>query len=101
CVAPRDLPPFPTRRSSDLDDLPAMDDDDLRRGQPTVHRAFDEAAAILAGDGLLTYAFDIVAGEQTELPADRKVALTAALARAAGDRKSTRLNSSHVKISYA
>src|SRR5690606_25956817 len=43
------------------DDLPAMDDDDLRRGQPTVHRAFDEATAILAGDSLLTLAFDIVA----------------------------------------
>ena len=43
------------------DDLPAMDDDDLRRGQPTVHRAFDEATAILAGDSLLTFAFDILA----------------------------------------
>src|SRR3546814_20400911 len=39
------------------DDLPAMDDDDLRRGQPTVHRQYDEAAAILAGDALLTHAF--------------------------------------------
>ena len=66
------------------DDLPAMDDDDLRRGQPTVHRAFDEATAILAGDSLLTYAFDILAGEETELAADRKVALVATLARAAG-----------------
>ena len=43
------------------DDLPAMDDDDVRRGQPTVHRAFDEATAILAGDSLLTLAFDIIA----------------------------------------
>src|SRR5262245_39209589 len=43
------------------DDLPAMDDDDLRRGRPTVHKAFDEATAILAGDGLLTLAFDILA----------------------------------------
>ena len=42
------------------DDLPAMDNDDLRRGQPTVHRAFDEASAILAGDSLLTYAFEIL-----------------------------------------
>ena len=42
------------------DDLPAMDDDDLRRGQPTVHIAFDEATAILAGDALLTLAFDII-----------------------------------------
>ena len=43
------------------DDLPAMDDDDLRRGKPTCHIAFDEAAAILAGDGLLTFAFEIAA----------------------------------------
>lgn len=66
------------------DDLPAMDDDDLRRGQPTVHRAFDEATAILAGDALLTLAFDIIAGEATVLPAERRAALVLALARAAG-----------------
>lgn len=66
------------------DDLPAMDDDDLRRGQPTVHKAFDEATAILAGDGLLTYAFDIVADEATQLPPQRRAALVLALARAAG-----------------
>ena len=45
------------------DDLPAMDDDDLRRGRPTCHKAFDEATAILAGDGLLTLAFEVVARE--------------------------------------
>src|SRR6201991_3276765 len=66
------------------DDLPAMDDDDLRRGQPTVHRAFDEATAILAGDSLLTLAFDILAREATALSADRRAALVLALARAAG-----------------
>ena len=66
------------------DDLPAMDDDDLRRGQPTVHKAFDEATAILAGDALLTLAFDIVADEATRLAAGRKLALVLALARAAG-----------------
>jgi farnesyl diphosphate synthase len=66
------------------DDLPAMDDDDLRRGQPTVHKAFDEATAILAGDALLTLAFDIIAGETTALPAERRAALVLALARAAG-----------------
>ncbi|AZO11169.1 MULTISPECIES: polyprenyl synthetase family protein [unclassified Mesorhizobium] len=66
------------------DDLPAMDDDDLRRGQPTVHRAFDEATAILAGDALLTLAFDIVADEATALPAERRASLVLALARAAG-----------------
>ncbi len=64
------------------DDLPAMDDDDLRRGQPTVHRAFDEATAILAGDALLTMAFDVVAS--AELPAESRVALVAMLSRAAG-----------------
>jgi farnesyl diphosphate synthase len=66
------------------DDLPAMDDDDLRRGQPTVHKAFDEATAILAGDALLTYAFDILAGGASSLPAERRLALVAGLARAAG-----------------
>jgi farnesyl diphosphate synthase len=66
------------------DDLPAMDDDDLRRGQPTVHKAFDEATAILAGDALLTLAFDIIADEATTLPAERRAALVLALARAAG-----------------
>ena len=65
------------------DDLPAMDDDDLRRGQPTVHKAFDEATAILAGDALLTLAFDIIADEATALPAERRVALVLALSRAA------------------
>jgi farnesyl diphosphate synthase len=66
------------------DDLPAMDDDDLRRGQPTVHRAFDEAAAILAGDSLLTYAFDILADEATAIAARHKIDLVSGLARAAG-----------------
>ena len=66
------------------DDLPAMDDDDLRRGQPTVHIAYDEAAAILAGDSLLTLAFDIVAAPETRLPDTTKTALILALARAAG-----------------
>lgn len=66
------------------DDLPAMDNDDLRRGQPTVHRKFDEATAILAGDSLLTLAFDIIAAPETPLPDDRKAALVLALARAAG-----------------
>ncbi|MEZ2222054.1 polyprenyl synthetase family protein [Rhizobium sp. RCC_161_2] len=66
------------------DDLPAMDDDDLRRGQPTVHIAFDYATAILAGDSLLTYAFDIIAAPETDLPADRKMELVLALSRAAG-----------------
>lgn len=66
------------------DDLPAMDDDDLRRGQPTVHKAFDEATGILAGDALLTYAFDILADDATVLPAEAKVKLTLKLARASG-----------------
>jgi farnesyl diphosphate synthase len=66
------------------DDLPAMDDDDMRRGRPTVHKAFDEATAILAGDALLTLAFDILADEATAVSAERRVALVLALARAAG-----------------
>jgi farnesyl diphosphate synthase len=66
------------------DDLPAMDNDDLRRGQPTVHKAFDEAAAILAGDGLLTFAFDILADPATELPDSARLDLILALSRASG-----------------
>lgn len=66
------------------DDLPAMDDDDLRRGQPTVHIAFDEATAILAGDGLLTLAFDIIASDETPLDASAKVKLVLELSQAAG-----------------
>lgn len=66
------------------DDLPSMDDDDLRRGQPTVHRAFDEAHAILAGDSLLTLAFDIIAGPATALDPHTKVELIRLLARASG-----------------
>jgi farnesyl diphosphate synthase len=66
------------------DDLPAMDDDDLRRGKPTVHKKYDEATAILAGDGLLTYAFDIIASPDTPLPDTAKVALVLELSRAAG-----------------
>ena len=66
------------------DDLPAMDDDDLRRGQPTAHKAFDEATAILAGDGLLTFAFDILSRPQTHPDPVVRVDLVNALARAAG-----------------
>jgi len=66
------------------DDLPAMDDDDLRRGRPTTHKAFDEATAILAGDGLLTYAFDVVADPKSHPDAGVRAALVLALARAAG-----------------
>ena len=47
------------------DDLPTMDDDDVRRGQPTVHKAYDEWTALLAGDALLTLAFEILAQEKT------------------------------------
>lgn len=66
------------------DDLPAMDNDDLRRGKPTVHIAFDEATAILAGDGLLTLAFDILSDDKLSLPAAQKLALISALSKAAG-----------------
>ena len=66
------------------DDLPAMDDDDLRRGRPTVHKAYDEATAILAGDGLLTFAFDVLADPATHEDARVRADLVLALARAAG-----------------
>jgi farnesyl diphosphate synthase len=66
------------------DDLPAMDDDELRRGRPTVHKAFDEATAILAGDGLLTFAFDVLARPETHPDAAVRIALVGGLARAAG-----------------
>jgi farnesyl diphosphate synthase len=66
------------------DDLPAMDADDLRRGRPTAHKAFDEATAILAGDGLLTLAFDILSRPETHPEADVRLKLVMALARASG-----------------
>ncbi|MEL6819391.1 MAG: polyprenyl synthetase family protein [Pseudomonadota bacterium] len=65
------------------DDLPSMDDDDLRRGQPTVHIAFDEATAILAGDALLTLAFDLVTRPASLRP-EQKLMLVEKMARAAG-----------------
>ena len=66
------------------DDLPAMDDDELRRGKPTVHRAFDEATAILAGDGLLTLAFDMLADAPTDPDPALRIALVLTLSRASG-----------------
>src|SRR3984885_1771380 len=66
------------------DDLPAMDNDELRRGQPTAHRKFDEATAILAGDGLLTFAFDILTRRETHADPGVRSELVSALARAAG-----------------
>ena len=68
------------------DDLPAMDDDDLRRGQPTVHKAFDEATAILAGDALLTLAFEILSSPETHQDASVRCKLIQKLAHAAGAR---------------
>ena len=66
------------------DDLPAMDNDDLRRGRPTNHKAFDDATAILAGDSLLTYAFDLLSRPETHPSADVRIKLVMALARASG-----------------
>ena len=66
------------------DDLPAMDDDDMRRGQPTVHRAFDEATAILAGDSLLTLAFDLLADPATHEDPAIRAELVLCMARASG-----------------
>jgi farnesyl diphosphate synthase len=64
------------------DDLPAMDNDDLRRGKPTCHKEYDEATAILAGDGLLTYAFEVL--NTADIPDSQKVELTLLLAKSAG-----------------
>jgi farnesyl diphosphate synthase len=66
------------------DDLPSMDDDDLRRGRPTAHRAFDEATAILAGDALQALAFEILADPHTDANAETRATLCAGLGRAAG-----------------
>ena len=66
------------------DDLPAMDNDDLRRGRPTVHKAFDDATAILAGDALLTLAFDVMARAEVHADAAVRTALVLELARASG-----------------
>ncbi len=68
------------------DDLPAMDDDDLRRGKATCHKEFDEATAILAGDGLLTKAFEVLAHNDTHGDARVRADLVLALAQAAGNR---------------
>ncbi|MBA2654181.1 MAG: polyprenyl synthetase family protein [Gammaproteobacteria bacterium] len=67
------------------DDLPAMDNDDLRRGKPTCHKAFDEATAILTGDALQTLAFEIVAAP-AGLEADIRLAMVSCLAKASGSR---------------
>jgi farnesyl diphosphate synthase len=66
------------------DDLPCMDDDDLRRGKPTVHRAFDEATAVLAGDALLALAFEILGDPAMPVSGDIRAELVCELARAAG-----------------
>ena len=66
------------------DDLPAMDDDDLRRGQPTAHKVYGEATAILAGDGLLTLAFEILSDPDTHSDPRVRCELVASLAKAAG-----------------
>jgi farnesyl diphosphate synthase len=66
------------------DDLPCMDDDDLRRGKPTVHVAYDEATAVLAGDSLLALAFEILCDPQTHPSAEVRAELTKELAHAAG-----------------
>ncbi len=66
------------------DDLPAMDNDDMRRGKPTVHRAWDEATAILAGDSLHALAFEVMAAEATHPDPYVRIELVAELARAAG-----------------
>jgi farnesyl diphosphate synthase len=66
------------------DDLPCMDDDDLRRGQPTTHKKFDEASAVLAGDGLLTLAFEVLADPATHPAGEVRCQLISLLAKAGG-----------------
>jgi farnesyl diphosphate synthase len=66
------------------DDLPAMDDDDLRRGRPTCHRAFDEATAILVGDALQALAFDVLAHDTSGTPAAARLEMIRILAHASG-----------------
>ncbi len=66
------------------DDLPCMDDDDLRRGRPTVHKAFDEATAVLAGDGLLTLAFQVLAAPPTHGDPEVRIELVRLLSEASG-----------------
>ena len=66
------------------DDLPAMDDADLRRGKATVHKVYDDATAVLAGDGLLTYAFEVLSEPETHADANVRIALVKALSCAAG-----------------
>jgi geranylgeranyl diphosphate synthase, type II len=69
------------------DDLPAMDDDDLRRGKPTNHTVFGEAAAILAGDGLLTYAFELLSNQATAaIPDADRIRIIRTIAEAAGSK---------------
>lgn len=68
------------------DDLPAMDDDDLRRGQPTCHRAFDEATAILAGDALQTLAFELLSQRTLGLQPERQLQMLEVLSSASGSR---------------
>lgn len=66
------------------DDLPCMDDDDLRRGRPTVHKQYDEATAVLTGDALLTFAFEILSDAQTHFDPNVRIQLIALLARVSG-----------------
>ncbi|NWG23482.1 MAG: polyprenyl synthetase family protein [Pseudorhodoplanes sp.] len=66
------------------DDMPPMDNDDMRRGRPTVHKAYDDATAILVGDSLLTFAFDILSRPETHPDPALRIALVSALARASG-----------------
>ncbi len=68
------------------DDLPCMDDDDVRRGRPTVHKEYDEATAVLAGDALQTFAFELLASPDTDASSARRIELIARLAACSGAR---------------
>lgn len=96
CVGPSDCRPAPLAAALEMihayslvhDDLPCMDDDDMRRGKPSTHKAFGEAMALLAGDALLTHAFEVLSRlpELCGAEPDRALQISVAIARAAGSR---------------
>ena len=88
------------------DDMPCMDDDDLRRGKPSTHRQFGDATALLAGDALQSLAFELIASEQLTIPATQKVSILHCLAFATGSRgmaggQSIDLESTGIKLTQA
>lgn len=88
------------------DDMPCMDDDDLRRGKPSTHKQFGDATALLAGDALQSLAFELIASDQLSIPAQQKVSILHCLAFATGSRgmaggQSIDLESTGIKLTQA